>query len=259
MRHTIRVLGWGIIILWVITLLLPITVGFSLLKLVEPNAIGFREQDISYSDGIFSLSAPFYINNTGYYDLSDINVTVSIRRKNKAISAFSTLLPDIPAGNITNSCYTLSLSMEEIVSKNLELLTDDTDLDLNISAFFQVAHIIGIGISTSMKRSWSAPFYNLTVSPVSYDFFSQTLSLFVSFENHAYFTMNGTVSLKIYNDRSELVGFTEKYLDILANRPFQDTFELAIDPFRITESGFARLYLEDEMILEKEWSLSGWS
>jgi len=256
-RHTIRALGWGIIILWVITLLLPITVGLSLLKLMEPNAIGFREQEISYSDGMFSLSAPFYINNTGHYDLSDINVTVSIRRKNKAISTFSTLLPDVPAGNITNSCYTLSLSLEEIVSKNLKLLTDDTDLDLNISAFFRVAYVIGIGISTSMKRSWTAPFYNLTVSPVSYNFSSQKLSLSVSFENHTYFTMNGTILLKIYNDRSELVGFTEMYLDIPANRSFHDVIEVTIDPFNITESGFVRIYLEDEKILEKEWNLSG--
>lgn len=257
MRQTIRALSLTIIILWVFTLLLPTTIGLSLMKLLEPNAIGFKEPKFSFSNGTFSLSAPFYINNTGYYDLSDLNITVLIVSNSNTISTFSLPLLDVPAGTTLNSSCDMSVSLEDIVSKNIELLTEDTDLDLSISTFFRIAHVISLGVSTNVTTSWGAPFYNLTISEASYNFSSQKLSVSVSFENHAYFTIDGKILLEIYNDRSELVNSTEKYVDVPPDKPFHAFFDLTIDPLKITENGLVRMFFENMQILEKEWSSSG--
>lgn len=256
-RQTIRALGWAIIILWLITLLLPITIGLSLLKFLEPNAIGFREPTVSFSNGTFSLSAPFYINNTGYYDLSDMNITILIGSNDKTISTFSTLLPNVPAGTMLNSSYDISFSLEEIASNSIELLTDDTDMNWSVSTFFRIAYAIALGVSTNMTIPWGAPFYNLTVSEVSYDVSSQKLSASISFENHADFTSTGTISLEIYDNKSQLVGSTEKYLDVPSGETSSESFDLTIDPSKITEKTFVRVYFETIQILEKEWSSSG--
>ena len=167
MRHTIRALSWAIIILWVITLLLPITVALSLLKLLEQNAIGFGEQTVSFSNGTFYLSTPFYINNTGDYDLSDMNVTILVGSGNKTLSTFTTPLLNVTAGTMLNSSYDISFTLEEIAAKSTELLTEDMDLNLSMSASFRIAYVIALGLSTTMTMPWGAPFHNLTVSEVS--------------------------------------------------------------------------------------------
>ena len=256
MRQAIRALGWAIIILWISTFLLPITVGFSLWKLLEPNAVAFREPIVSFSNGIFSLSAPFFINNTGFYDLTDLNVTILVGTNNETIATFSPPLPNVLAGTTLNSSYNISFSLEEITSKNIELLTEDTDLNLGISASFRVAHVITFGASTNMTTQWKAPLYNLTISEVSYNVSSQKLSMSVGFENHAYFAVNGTILLEICNNRGELVGFTGRYLDVPPNQPFNSSLELVTDPFKVTENGLVRIYFQNIQIREKEWSLS---
>lgn len=257
MRHTIRALSWAIIILWVITLLLPITVALSLLKLLEPNAIGFGEQTVSFSNGAFSLSTPFYINNTGDYDLSDMNITILVGSGNKTLSTFTTPLLNVPAGTVLNSSYDVSFTLEEIAAKSTELLTEDTDLNLSMSASFRIAYVIALGLSTTMTMPWGAPLHNLTVSEVSYDVSSQELSVSVSFENHAAFTPTGAISLEIYDNKSQLIGSTEEYLEIPSGEPFSMSFNLTIDPTKITEKGFVRIYFETIQVLEKEWGSNG--
>ncbi|MCK4433898.1 hypothetical protein KAU92_00290 [Candidatus Bathyarchaeota archaeon] len=257
MRQTIKALGWAIIILWVITLLLPITIGLSLLKFLEqPNAIGFREPVVSFSNGEFSLFAPFYINNTGYYDLSNINITILFRSDNETVSTFSTVLPNVPAGTMVNSSYNISFGLEEIVSMSTDLLTEDTSLNLGVSIFFQVAHVIGVGVSTNITIPWKAPLHDLTISEVSYDPSSQKFSLPVSFKNNAYFTVKGTVLVEVYNNRGELVLSIDKDLDVHSNSFFQGLFEITIDPLivhELIENGMVRVYFENTQIFEEEW------
>jgi len=232
---------------------LPVTIGISLLRILEqPNAIGFKEPTVSFSNGTFSLSAPFYINNTGYYDLSDINVTILIGRNNTTLAAFSSPLLNVPAGTTLNSSYDLSFDIEKIVSKSTELLTDDTTLNLSISTFFEIAYVMSLGVSTNMTTSWGAPFYNLTVSEVSWNFSTQEFTVVLSFENHACFTVNGTILLEMCNSRSELIGLIETCLDVPSDSLFHDVLKLTVDRSKMTDNGIIHIYFENVQILE-EW------
>lgn len=252
MRQTIRALTLAITILWIITLVLPITVGFSLLQLANQKTIGFREPTFSYSNGNFFLSAPFYINNTGFYDLSDINITILAKGHNKTISRFSELFPPVPAGSMINESYDISFSLSELLSKDSELLTDDTNLDLSVYLFFRIAYLIGLGGSTNITTSWGAPFYNLTALAYPYDYSSQRLLLSLGFENHAYFEVNGTMLLEVYNNRSELIGSVTENLNVPSDNSFSNYYELTIDSLQITTNGVIRVYFDNTMIQEEE-------
>ncbi len=256
MRQTIRALGWIIAILWICTLLLPITVAFSLIKLFESKAVGVQEPTVSFSNGNFSMSAPFHINNTGFYDLSDIGISIQIGRKNKTISTSSRLLPNVPAGTMVNSSCDISVSLEEMVSKDRELLINDTDLNVSVSPRFRVAYIIAFGFSMSFAVQWGAPFYNLTISDVAYDNVSQKFSMWVSFDNHAVYPVNGSLLVMLYNDIGEHIGSATQDVNVPSETPFQTFFELTIDRLKMTRNGVVRLYFGGTQILEKEWELS---
>jgi hypothetical protein len=134
-----RAFSWTIAILWIVTLLLPITIAVSLLQFANSNNIGFREPTFSYSNGNIFLSAPFYINNTGYYDLSDINITIGIKDGDKALARFSRNYPPIPAGVLLNETYDASVSLDQIASIDSEIFVQDKTLNLDGYLFFRIA------------------------------------------------------------------------------------------------------------------------
>jgi hypothetical protein len=251
LRQTIRALGLIIAILWIITLLFPVTVAFSLMKLLEAKNMGIQETTISFSNGNFTLSMPFYINNTGFYDLSDIGVHIQMGRENKTISAASTQLPNIPAGKKADSSLNFSLSLEELVSKYSELLTNDTELDMNASLHLRVAYAIAFEASMEFTTHWGAPFHNLTIYDITYNTTTHVFSFSVSFDNHAFYPVNGSLTVNLYNSTSPLID-----LDVPPEKSFQKSFEIAIDPTTITPNGVIRLYFVNVPILEMELPLS---
>lgn len=253
MRQTIRALTWAIAILWIITLILPMTIGLSLLQLAESKSIGFRDPVFTYSNGIFYLSAPFYINNTGFYDLSDINITINVGDKSKTVARFSQIFPTINAGSMLNESYDVAIGLAELLSNDEELLTNDTTLNLNMHLFFRVAYLIGFGGQANATASWGAPFYNLTVLSSPYNYTFQKISFTLSFVNHAYFPVDGMMALEIRNSRNELLGtFSPERLYVVSYEAFSRLYELSVDPAEITSSGTVRVYFDDVQILNRE-------
>ncbi len=257
MRQTIRALGWLIAILWIVTLLLPVTVIFSLSNLLAPNTVGFREPNYSLSNTVFSMSAPFYINNTGFYDLSELNTTVLLRNDNRTIAASSHQLPNVPAGTTVDSAYEFSFNLQEIASNNKELLTNDADLDLDISLSFRVAYVITFGLATDFTTQWKAPFYNLTVTDSHYNNTTKKFSINMSFTNHAYFTIDGPLWIEIYNNRSETISTIGKNTSVPPSASFQEPFESTIISSAMTDNGTVHIYFAGVQVSQKEWNLNG--
>ncbi|MGB9713595.1 MAG: hypothetical protein ACPLZC_01300 [Candidatus Bathyarchaeales archaeon] len=255
MRQTIRALGWLIALLWIFTLLLPVTVGLSLSRLLESKAMGIQEPTFSFQNGNFSISMPFYVNNTGFYDLSDITVNVQIRKENKTISTFSTHLPDVPSGVLVNSSCDLSASLEELASKDTGIFTNDTELLVDAGLSFRVAYVIAFGVSMTFPTSWNAPFHNLTASNFTYDGVNK-FSMLLSFENHAQFPIYGSLAVKLYNDENVLLGNTSKSINVLSEGSFNNVFEITVDePSKITANGLIRVCFEEVQIWEGRWTL----
>jgi hypothetical protein len=223
--------------------------------LLESKAMGIQEPTFSFQNGNFSIVVPFYVNNTGFYDLSDIGVNVQIRKENTKISTFSAHLPDVPAGVMFNSSCDFSVSLEEIASKNTELFTNDTELLVDAGLSFRAAYLIALEVSVTFSTSWSAPFNNLTASNFAYDGVNK-LSMLLSFENHAQFPICGSLAVRLYNDNSELLGNASQPVSVLSGEAFNNIFEITVDePSKITANGLIRVYFEEVQIWEGEWIL----
>lgn len=224
-------------------------------RLVESKSMGIQEPTFSFQNGNFSASMPFYVNNTGFYDLSDIGVNVQIRKDNKTISTLSTLLPDAPAGMMVNSSCDFSVSLEEIASKNMELFTSDAELLVDAALRFRVAYVIALGVSMTFSTSWRAPFNNLTASNFTYDG-ANRFSMLLSFVNHAFYPVNGSLTVRLYNDENALLGNTSQLINVLFEEAFITVFEVTVgEPSKMTDNGFIRVYFEEVQIWEGEWTL----
>lgn len=256
MRHTVRALGLIIAFLWIVTLSFPVTVAFSLMKLLKAKNMGIQEPTIEFSNGNFTFSTPLYINNTGFCEISDVNVKMQINRKNMTFLTVSTQLPNVPVGAMLNSRCNFSLSFEELVLKDSELLTNDADLDVNASLHLRVTHAIAFEFSMEFTTRWNAPFNNLTVYNIAYNNQTHVFSFSISFENHAFYPLNGKFTTELYNSTNALVGSAMQYVDVQPKEIFQTFFTLTIDdPSKMTREGVIRIYFVDVQISEETWML----
>lgn len=256
LRQTIRALGWTITILWIIALTLPATIAFSLAKIVEAEGVSIQEPGGCISNGNLFIFIPFYIDNCGFYDLTDVEVKLQISMRNETLSTSSAELPNIPAGEMVDFSCNFSLSLEDLLSKNRELLTNDTELNVNASLWFRVASAIAFQVSTGSTMPWGAPFHKLTVYNIAYDDMNRIFSASVSFENHAFFQVNGSLLAKLYNSAGELIGSVAQNVYIPSQEPFEESLEIPVnDPSKITREGVFRLYFADKQVLEEVWRL----
>ncbi|MEM2779881.1 MAG: hypothetical protein QW791_03295 [Candidatus Bathyarchaeia archaeon] len=165
MRHTVRALRLVIIVLWIVVLLMPITVALSLWEIFEArNNIAIGEPSFSLSDGDFFISVPFFMNNTGFYDISELFANIHIYDENGEIAEFSTEPLNIPAGRMVESSLNVSGSLTDIISRDRMLLTSSIDLNVNVALHFQVAYILAFNIARNFTYKWGAPFSNLTIN-----------------------------------------------------------------------------------------------
>lgn len=253
MRQTIRTLGWAIGFLWIIILLLLVSVAFSLLGFAEPGNTGIREPQVTFSGTVFSLSGPFYVNNTGFYDLSDANLTILIGYQNEVLKTLSYFVPYVPAGTVWNSTYDASVTLQELASGS-ELLTNGTNLNLGISASFRVAHVLAFEVSTNFSQPWRAPFHNLTIQEIGYNPSTQQISLLTSFENHASFPLQGEFLLEVYNSRSRRIGYFMHDINVAASAPYSSSYQFGVDGFQMTDNEVIRLSFVGVKIYEMEWA-----
>jgi len=252
--QTIRALGWAIKILWIVTLLLPVTVAISMWELLGSKAIGIEEPTVSFYDRTLHMSTPFYINNNGFYDLSDINVTIRIINKNNLVTKFSKLYANVPAKSMLNTTYDVSVSLEELGEKNKELLTQNANLDLTITASLRVAYAIGFEIAANTTIEWGAPFNNLTISNIVYLVPNNEFLLFLSFENAASFPVSGELVMDAVNARDEVIGTKIQPVNVDSGTQFQSNVTIPIDPSRMIGPGVFHVSFLNFLILETEWS-----
>jgi len=249
LRLTIRAIGFTVTLLWIITLTLPVSVALSLLKLAEGKNLGIQEPMFTFTNGNLSLTMPLYINNTGFYDISEANVQVKICKANIVLAEVSETLPDIPAGQMVEANCSFTASLEEIFQKDRTLLTEDADLNVNASLHFRVAHLMAFNIASVSATQWGAPFHNLTVYGETYNETSHVLSFYVSFNNHASFFVDGPLAVSIINLDNEIVGASSLNLNVQPGEAFLELVEVAVNPQKMTSSVFIRLSFANLEIL----------
>jgi len=210
MKWAIRALGWATYILWLVIMVFSITAVYSATQL----GIGFGENSqTSISGGTLTLSVPFSIENKGFYDISDLSITTMIKESNGAlVSNSSTVVPLISSGSKVDATHNISIALNNMTTASLSrLLFNDTEFNVDMSFALKYAHVFPLEMSTSFKNfTWGAPLYNLAIGDVqSIELYNSThirAVLPLSFENHSFFTLNGTVRTVIVNTLNQKVG-----------------------------------------------------
>ena len=256
MRQSIRALGWATKILWIATAVFMVTSLYSPLKLMLERQMEIGSPQISFSNETITVSLPFSINNTGFYDIADLNVTTSVADYNGTlISTSTTFVQNIPRGGIANETHRVSISLNEIISKNLTyLLFDDTTLNLNASLGMKIAHVIPLQVSTSSNMSWAAPLYNLSIGKMGFpDWYNSThhnTTVWLSFENHSPLDVNGTIKLEIFNERAEYVGFGTNLINAPSISEYNEKVTIYIPSdnlSKFTDTGKVHAYFRSPM------------
>jgi len=210
MRQAIRALGWASAIFWILLLTFTATSAYSAILIAQ--GLRFGEPSTSVQGGSLAVSLPFVFGDTGLYDITDFNITTLIMDSNGfGISKSSTLVPLIPraSSNFTVE-HDIALSVSQMATGNLAyLLFNDTDLIVNAILKLDFARAIPIELSTNISLPWGAPFYGLTVNSVSVSPISPArfrVVVPISYENHAFFDLSGTVELQLVDVAGNILG-----------------------------------------------------
>jgi len=211
MKQAIRALGWATYVLWLIILVFTITAVYSASQL--GIALG-EEPKMDTSAGTMTLSLPFSVDNKGFYDISDLQITTIVQESNGAlVSNSSTVVPLISSGNRVEAAHKVSVTLDTMTSASLSrLLFYDTNFTVDLSLALSYARVIPLKISTEIKNfTWGAPLYNLAIGGVTVNPHNSThvrAILPISFENHSFFNLNGTIRTEIINTLNQQVGAT---------------------------------------------------
>jgi len=252
LRHIVRALRLVTVVLWFAVLLMPATVALSLWQIFEArNNVALEKPNFSMSNGNFSISVPFFINNTGFYDISELFAKIHMYDKNEKIAEFTTEPLNIPAGRMVESSLNVSGNLADMISKDSELLTNSKNLDIGVALHFQVAYILAFNIARNFTYNWGAPFSNLTVDykPIN----TTHISFLISFYNNASFPLSGPLKVELFNLQNVSIGPVAQMaqtLDVAPNECYQCSFT-----FEAAETGIIRLFFADILIIERRWGL----
>lgn len=233
MKYPIRALGWATIVLLVLVILFSGTLVYSAMQV----GIELGETQVTASNGTIITSVPFTINNKGFYDLSNLEIATYITDENGTSISNSTTSSSISKGSKDTIPHNISISLNEITAKNLTyMLTNDTVLNMDILVALTYAHAIPLKISLNTTMDWGAPLYNLTVggiSPVP----PNQVDVSLSFKNNAFFSLNGTIRLEIWDSSENKIGSGTGPISVLPGDSYDDAITVTItgDPSEVAE------------------------
>jgi hypothetical protein len=245
MRYAVRALGWATKIVWILMVFFAATSVYSALNV----KMGFGQPQVFLSSGFIIISVPFFVNNTGLYDLSELNMKLAVTDYNESFASTSTtFVPSIPRGSNIETAHNVSMSLDEPTSKLLDYLFNDTVFNLDLSLKLNFAGAIPFQVSTNMTMPWGAPLYNFSIGQVSYNFLNlthQEVIIPISFENHSpYFSVDGLMRVEIYNDNSELLGSSVSDLNVPSHSGYDGQMETIVDVSKVTGRGEVHFYFE---------------
>ena len=255
MKPAIRALGIATTIIWIFLIAFSVTAVYSVMNL----GIGFGEaQFFPSSEGVV-LSLPFFINNSGYYDIYELNITTRIKDSNGTFLTVSeTFVPLVSTGSNVEAAHNISIELSDVMER-IELIFSDSFFVFDTFVTLNFAHIVPVQLSMNMTVPWGAPFSDVSVGEISVDSFNSThvrVVVPLSFENHSFFDITGTMQLEMYNDMDELVTSGETSLDVQSQNTYNEQVDMYLslaDVSKLTESGRVHLIFETSMFTVEQW------
>ncbi len=245
MKTSIRMIGIATTFLWIFLISFFISAVYS----VKDLQFNMGEPSIGiYHDNMAYFSLPIAIANNGFYDIGSFTIFTQILDENDfQIARNSTFVPVIRKGENITAFHTVTFNISDLLQNSqVNYLLNDTEFLVKAALGMSIARLIPVQAVTNFTVPWGAPFYNLAFSEPQYLYFNAThflVAIPVSFENHAFFDLEGTIQIKMYNDADILAGWGETVFGVPQHSPYNGTVEFYISTADITESGYLEAYL----------------
>ncbi len=248
MKHAVRALGWAINIFWIIIIAFIGTAIYSALDL----RMSHGHPQVFSSSPLLTLSFPISVNNTSYYDISELNSTVRVLGYDSSFFAASTnFVSLIPHGSNIETAHNVSLNLNDVVERTPGYLFNDTIFNVNKFLSIRYAYAFAFEFSDNTTVDWGAPLHNFSAGQISYQPYNSTHQkaiMSLGFENHSsFFSLNGTISLELYNDTDNRIGSGTLSVDVPRRSVYEGQIEAVVDSSRQTESGTLHFHFETSM------------
>jgi hypothetical protein len=261
MNVTIRMLGIATIILWLVILFFSFTAVYSVMNL----GVNLGEVQLLPSSRGITFSLPFSIDNNGYYEIADLNLTTRVTDSEEAVLDLTeTFVPSIPRGSSLNETHKIPIDLDAILSMDyLPLLLEDSEFNVELFVGLNFARAVPVQLTTNATIPWGAPLANFSLGEVSVSSHNRThveASVPVSFENHAILDITGTLSLGVYNDEQSLITSGETAVNAPSQQSYSDRIVMyprIQDASKVTESGQIHVVFENPVFTVEWWEQYG--
>lgn len=244
MKQAIRALGWAVAVLWMILLFFTVTAVYSAFQ-IRPS---LGEPSATTMGSTLTTSLPIALYNGGFYDISQFNITTQVRdHSGVAITRSSTLVPFVSAGANATTTHNMSFSIEQVAAGSLSrLLFNDSELEIDAVVQLVYARVFPFEISLNSSMPWGAPFANLALGGISatpFNFTHIRVQIPLSFENHSFLAIDGTLQLEIVDRANNVAGRGSAVFNAPADSPSETNLEVltSVNPADFRQ---ARLYFQ---------------
>jgi len=246
MRVAIRAIGIASAVLWVFLIGFAVSAVFS----VKDFQFEFGALQTSIgpqNDVMFAF--PLGIINKGLYGISDFNISSElVNDQGFKLARGSTFVPLIGTGQTVNTTREIELRFGDLLNGSTRLLFDDVDLRLAETFSMKAAALIPVQASSSMSIPWGAPLNNLALgTPQSSEGDGGSylgVVVPVSFENHAFFGLNGTLLVHVFNNVNVLIGKGQISFDVSQKSPFRQKLMVDAAFQNVTSAGHYEMSVE---------------
>ena len=249
MNVPIRMLGIATSIFWIMLIAVVALAAYS----VKDINFDFGEPQFAVTpDGELIFSLPLYIDNRGYYSLKEFYLsTMFSEAEGVEISRDSTFVPVIAHGENTTILHNVTLSMVSLLEKGAQYLFNNNDLHVSVTAGLNFAELLPAQISTNFTFPWGAPFYNFALGEPSYeqlDLTQVTISVPISFENHAAFDIAGNIRIELYDQVDSLLGEGQTSVYVPQHSAYEGEVEfnvpVSVSSLSAVQSGHFNVYFD---------------
>jgi hypothetical protein len=252
MKQSIRALGWVVTISTLLVFAYLASAIYSIVQMAMMNQ-GFMMGglEMGLRDGSFVMSMPIAINNTGFYDINEFEITTTLEDEaGRLIATNTTRLTEIKRGDTRTSRHMLVMDLAEVFSRNRHLIFNDTEIRLLISVGFRYAYALGFGVSiANISMPWGAPMHGLTLKELIIRGSNEThllMELTMDFENHFFIDVAGPLRLVVYNEKGDQIGEGVGFLYVPSGGRPEEPIPVIVAltrPEAFTGKGYAYLYL----------------
>ena len=261
MNIAIKMLSISTFILWITIIFFFATAIISVLDV----KVGIGDPEMIPSSKGADISLPFYIDNSGYYELADLNLTTRVTDpRGKVMDQTETIIPSIPKGTNVTASHTVPVDLDDIIEMDyLALLLEDSFFNVELFAAVNFARAIPVQFSMNTTIPWGAPLANFDLGELSVSSFNSThgeASIPVSFENHAIMGIQGVLRLEFYDSSQQLIASGEVAADAPAQQNYMETvymYPRQQDILELTSSRNVHVFFSTAVFMVDWWEEYG--